>query len=747
MAITGIAKSAEVFGSATSHTLTEPAGSQAGDALVAVFGLCVGTSAASAPAGWTTIANIGATATLPGLLVAGIVRGASAPDLTFTRAAAEQWGGTLMRYRSDGTITGFGTATTFASDNTLQIAHTLTGGVTTSVDNQLVLMASSVRSNPQHLASVNATDPGTASNGVEDVVTLPQTGAWTTRMDVVKSVSVDFGYMLDDAVRATAGSTGDIVSTYDANTRATMAAFTLIESGGGTGLTITLDELTQNRVIAGHGGTADVPFSGTHNGADGVIEGQIERVSDGAIIVPWTALGTSSSGAFSGALTCPRVDDPPAARWLIRRVRLQANTAVTDVSANQFGVGFYFGLHGQSHAQDLSTNGTGTPSAFGTLFNGTTYTLMTSTGAGINALVNDVVTYTSGPVAYADDSVSGANISRWWASGAATVDGIAFMDECVAGGEMSAMIFWQGDANTQTGQTSAQYEAEMDGWFGYIRSRTRADLPIIVVALGRNQTGNTDAAWEAIRDAHKRMDSKANTYVIDSYDVEQGVDNHHFSDAGLAVLGSRLARALGFAHSYAATPYYKGPAVGSATIAGSVVSVNLTHNGGSTVTPTTGITGFDVLDNGTPVTINSAVRATTNRIDLTLAATPSGTVTLRYAYGMYPDVAGVVLDSNSLPLQTTDSDVSVGTSAIGTLTLDPVVTGAGDDAPAQTINLTVLTATWPRSVVLNPSVSYAGGGATLVIQDSSIQAGTAYVVVPEGTSETNALGVVRKVAT
>ena len=96
--------------------------------------------------------------------------------------------------------------------------------------------------------------------------------------------------------------------------------------------------------------------------------------------------------------------------------------------------------------------------------------------------------------------------------------------------------------------------------------------------------------------------------------------------------------------------------------------MTLNHRGGTDITPATGITGFEVFDNGSSVTITSATRYAANAVQLTLSRTilSGHTVTLRYLYGMTPNVTGLVKDNSALalPLENTTVTITVSNSQL-----------------------------------------------------------------------------------
>jgi hypothetical protein len=142
------------------------------------------------------------------------------------------------------------------------------------------------------------------------------------------------------------------------------------------------------------------------------------------------------------------------------------------------------------------------------------------------------------------------------------------------------------------------------------------------------------------------------------------IDAWHYDTPALTVVGTRLANAIKY--YFGQSSYSRGPFIASASFSDASrnqVIVTLNHRGGTDITPATGITGFGVFDNGVSVSITSAVRYTANSVRLTLSSSISSghTVTLRYLWGMTPNVSGLVKDNTplALPLENTTADVTV----------------------------------------------------------------------------------------
>lgn len=194
-----------------SLTFPAPTGSPAeGDLLVA----CIAykdNAAFTLPAGWslagqenTGNTTVGASG-VASALMAYIVRGASVPDLTFVRTGGDVARGRIVAYAG-----GSGTPLDTTASTTLAVADsTITvGSITTASANELVvaMLAGGAQAS---LSDCNATDPGTAST--TSTSAAPAVGAWQRRVTSVTSTGSDTSIGIADAVRGTAGATGNII--------------------------------------------------------------------------------------------------------------------------------------------------------------------------------------------------------------------------------------------------------------------------------------------------------------------------------------------------------------------------------------------------------------------------------------------------------------------------------------------------------------------------------------------------------
>ncbi len=419
---------------------------------------------------------------------------------------------------------------------------------------------------------------------------------------------------------------------------------------------ISITEITALRVFEGAAGSAQVTLSGSHTGATDTIEYRIE-IFGGAAVTSWSTLQASvDEGEFSGTVTVPR------GGWYVARVRKAASTSTEDVQAQKWGVGVIVGGMGQSQIVNWYTNGPGMASVDdrAVYHDGTAWTQMPTSGRGRAAFANALIGLMDCPVAVVAKGYGGSQIEQWYD---ATTGKKTYYDQweemaTAAGGKLSAFIWWQCEGDVLLERTKAAYLEDLTGLFAQLRTDYNANLPIVFLHLGTcTEPTPDDAAFERIRDAQVDMsDNSPYNYGMSTIGFARA-DSIHFDYTSLELLGIRQAQCI--AHAYGFATYARNPRISGATLNGSIIDVRVIHDGGTDITPTTGITGFAVLDNGTPATISSAARLNANTVRLTLASAPTGPVTVRYGYGKLPDVSNILRDNSglSLSLMTTDADV------------------------------------------------------------------------------------------
>lgn len=719
------------LGAGTDASPAEPAGLAAGWLVMVAFPTIGANAPFQKPAGssWTQLwLELPAGTTTGGSLQTfWIKRGASAPPLNFTRGGVTggvnssafviAWkpdSNDFAFVAADGTITATGTT------------HTQTPGLTT-VDATTLLIAAGVAGTLQALSNVRATDPSGASGGTVDTTNAPTAGTWRNRVAGTRSATASYAYLVADALKLGTGATGDMLMTSAANTTTAVGLAAFVEvGGGGSGDVISLDNFAANRVFEGSAGSRNVVISGTHTGATSNIQVQIETLA-GAIVVAWSTLVLSSAaGAFSGVVSVPRGGP------YVARVRKASDTAVNAIHANAWAVNLLVGGNGQSHAVNLNSDGAaGSATAGAYIHDGTGFVAMPTSGLGRNELTARLVAVSGAPVCYISTAASGTALSYWYDAGptANYLAWKALVD--AAGGQLSAYYFWQGDADAQSANSRSAYYAALSAFFALLRTDFGAGLPIIVVQLGR-KVGAVDANWQAIRTAHLDAGNDAGNYMVTTVDLLQKVDGQHFEPVGGSdKAGQRIAQAVLDAVGLAT--YSRGPAIASATRSGAVVTGTVTHDSGTGLSPSSGITGVEVLNDGVPVAIASSAVIGGLQFTLTLAAVPTGTVTLRVSFGAYPDMSAPLRDNTALtlPLQSTDANVPVTPgAATPTITTDAFEDWA--DAPVAagtTIPRVAVLSLVDATAVVSLINQVLDSGRRLVLPSSSMVTGTSYMVV------------------
>jgi len=280
----------------------------------------------------------------------------------------------------------------------------------------------------------------------------------------------------------------------------------------------------------------------------------------------------------------------------------------------------------------------------------------TASGAGVDRFLSDLAGYTGADSTTAINTASGASAvdriaapdwgpTRYWWDLEADAPGplltAAIADIKDQGVTPTGIVWAQGEQDGQslagyegTPTTIARYKEATEAVFDYFRSELDLpDLPIYMQHIGGYTGSAGQAAHHPIRQAQSDMANDLDNVFIAASSYDQPLsDNVHFTGAGYATIGARLARYIAHEQGEAGVTYGTGPQIQSAQAqAGNTeVIVTLTHDGGSTFTPTSAIDGFYLEDSGGQVTINSAARQSATEIKLTLSEALNGASTLHY---------------------------------------------------------------------------------------------------------------------
>lgn len=410
------------------------------------------------------------------------------------------------------------------------------------------------------------------------------------------------------------------------------------------------------QISGGSTGTATLTASGTYTGT----APNQARLVDFGTNTPvtgfdWTTIDSAAAGSFAHSFA-----SVPKGGWYSFQVR--DSVGGTTQASGRVGAGVLVMVDGQSNAwlwfsgTSYAGNGLATPEdrLRITGIQPTAWDIPTVDMDAASACGNWLIAALGCPVGLIDGSDNGSSLIGDWTSGGAAGSSYNASDAALtaAGGDAVATIWIQGEADAGASVTQANYYAALGVLFGLRRTDIGdANHPYVLATLARNTSGaHTDAQREAIKKAQVQKCGDADVYRVDRQDLPMHTDGVHHTAQGFVDLGERCAQAVLVALGEAT--YYRGPRISAVTkINGTTLDVDLTLSSPATdVTPTSGITGWRVLDGGSPVTVSTAVRQSATQVRLTLAASVAGLPVVQYLYGAQPDVSGVLVDNSTLAL-------------------------------------------------------------------------------------------------
>lgn len=440
--------------------------------------------------------------------------------------------------------------------------------------------------------------------------------------------------------------------------------------------TIALTALTDRRVYQRISGSATVAFAGIYTGTPTNIEARIVDATTLAQVVAWANVASFGVGVFSASIAIP------AGGWYKVQARFTNDPGVSDQTTNKIGVGDIWSVAGQSQAQNWMDIGTGTAADTTVMYSGGSWTAVT--GAGAITFANALASALSIPIALIDSgqtttalqAAADTGFGYWLDLTASAPYDVWKTGVTAVGGKLGGVVWLQGenDSLSAFGISAASHASALATLWGRMRSHTaQSTLTVVTAPLGLvTQANRTDASVQAIRDGIVSA-ANADAYSVigaDVWDLPRA-DFVHYSAAGYTTLATRFARAAQGLTS-------RGPVVTSVVVVDSThIDVNLTHTGGTDISPESGITGFLVLDGVTPATISAAVRQSASVVRLTLSAALVGAATVKLAYGKEPVITAPLVDDFGYPAQITTA------AGVVTYTLSAAssaLTLAGQDA-------------------------------------------------------------------
>ena len=475
--------------------------------------------------------------------------------------------------------------------------------------------------------------------------------------------------------------------------------------GGSGSVSIAVDDFSEYQVVQriplGASQMVAVHGSLTSSGmGTSAVEARVVDFATGTTeIVPWTSIADAPTGSFSGQLEVP---EGGWYRIAVRAVDEAGTPLGEDLGTHRWGVGINVLLIGQSN---MVGNG-----------NAHTYTSVTSDlsalygndnhwkhladpydGGGsanevdydswigaslVPSLANALAaTFVGVPVGF----VTGARgssplhgnediswVRRTAANHADTTNlyGNSLANALAAGG-VELIVMHQGETDATNETSKTEYEADLQTLLAHYREDLYDTLPLFICQIGRSTTSlgeknRSDETLQPIRSAQRDSDDGTNV-LLAAVAIDLPLDPSaadHYTKAGHDLLGPRIANAIGY--YFGKSPYYRGPTLTTATYTTSahdVIEVHVQHRGGTDISPSNGINGFQVLDDGSPVSLGATTRKNASTIAIALDAPISGVGSVRYLYGKLAvnSLSGAVHDDSelALPLEPTSADLVV----------------------------------------------------------------------------------------
>ena len=192
-------------------TLDEPAGTSAGDLIIACIAYRDTVPFTAPSAEWNLVAtqlHDGDTDATSGIASGGMwycIRGASAPSYAWTRVAGDVAMGQTVTYRGQKSTSPYDTGSSLQAGSDREPIGTT---ITTAEANELLVAMIAHGDNSLTVTMDAVNNPGTASTTTVAVTTEPASNTWYERSDTGSNTGADVGLFIADAIMTTAGATG-----------------------------------------------------------------------------------------------------------------------------------------------------------------------------------------------------------------------------------------------------------------------------------------------------------------------------------------------------------------------------------------------------------------------------------------------------------------------------------------------------------------------------------------------------------
>jgi hypothetical protein len=435
--------------------------------------------------------------------------------------------------------------------------------------------------------------------------------------------------------------------------------------------TLTLNDFEDGSIFQRRGQSADIVVSGTYKGQVEAIEARIVSNSTIEEILPWTVIDSAPrNGIFVGTLA-----EVPQGGWYNIQVRSHNDHTIFINGQHKWGVGMLIACLGQSNMKEWFYTGKDLVAhSLLRKFSDRGWSKLADQGNAAIAFGNRLIDRLGIPVGLLDYSVNGSGLRKeadWGTGYWEDTSPNSIYDRFVAGvskaGGAAEFVIWiQGEADAARGTvTKNEYADTLEHFIiNQVRSdiangSDRENLPFLIVMMIK-RPGGKDGPHQDIRNAQRHVVKN----VADCYLAATTLDlkNHgrqHLTPKAYISMGNRVAQTV--LHVLGKETYHRGPNVTNVKlIDSSTLEIAIKHTGGSDFKPAIGITGWEVIANGTFVPIAKVYRHDPQTIRIHLERPLANQAQIRYLYGAMPDVKNPVIDNSplSLPLEEFQSDIN-----------------------------------------------------------------------------------------
>ena len=302
-----------------------------------------------------------------------------------------------------------------------------------------------------------------------------------------------------------------------------------------------------------------------------------------------------------------------------------------------------FALTGSSTMEKYVTDYTGTSNAGVTRSsNGTTWAT-SNTGLGAITLGNRLNDALGQPIRLLTFGVGGSSIKEWDDNATGKTYRSNFVTAALAAGGVDAVFLVCGFNDAKQGLIPdvATHVARLRSLIS--KMRTELGQPNLKIIIGFSQNDYSSGAsandvyFDRLHAAEQAVvEVDANVFFgANSWDLSQLADGIHQTETATPVHATRLADNAIKALAGQSTDV--GPTITGITgLTYTTTEVTITHDGGTDITPTTGIGGFAVKAGASLLAIAAADRTGTTKVLLTHANNAGVPVTVTYEAGASP---------------------------------------------------------------------------------------------------------------